>query len=172
MQGVFDACNRFLHFLLLQFFGKLFVHNKQEASEIIADYALSRIPLAVRSSLTDEQLRAIRKAMVQQSSADHHRVAVRFTLPLFFKKYYFAFFFGVDRRRGTVDKEKSRIEGALKLVQSVFVFVGLSVFFFGLGLTVLTGLYFLKNALGVDLFSDFHLSDLVAYFFNVIDPIK
>lgn len=148
------------------------MRTNQEASEIIADYTLSRIPPAVRSSLTDEQLRAIRKAVVQQSGSGNHRVAIRFTLPLFFRKYYFAFFFGRDRRRGTVDNEISRIENTPKLVKSIFIFGGLSIFFFGFGLSVLTGLYLLKNALGVDLFSDFHLSDLAAYFLTVIDPIR
>lgn len=149
-----------------------FVRNQREASEIIADYTVSRIPAAVRSSLTEEQLRAVRQAIVLQSGSGHHKVAIRFTLPLFFRKYYFAFFFGRDRRRITVDTEQSRIENTPQLVKSVLIFGGMSIFFFGLGLTVLTGLYLLKNALGIDLFSDFHLSDLAAYFLTVIDPIR
>ncbi len=148
------------------------MRTNQEASEIIADHTLSRLPSAVRSSLTNEQLCAIRKAMVQRSGAGRHSIAIRFTLPLFFRKYYFAFFFGRDRRRRTVDNEIHRTENTFKIFQSTLVFGGLSVFFFGLGLTLLTGLYLLKNALGIDIFPGFHLSDLAAYFLNVIDPVK
>lgn len=158
--------------LFAQLAACFFVRTHREASEIIADYTVSRIPAAVRSSLSEEQLNAVRKAIVQQSGPGHHKVDIRVTLPLFFRKYYFAFFFGRDRRRSTVNNEKSRIENTPRLVKSILIFGSMSIFFFGLGLTVLTCLYLLKNALGVDLIPGFHLSDLAVYFLTVIDPIR
>jgi hypothetical protein len=146
------------------------VQNNQEASEIIADYTLSRIPLEVRSSFTEEQLLAIRKALIQQSSSGRHRIAIRLTLPLFFRKYYFAFFFGRDRRRRTVDSENSRIQKTPKLIRNTIVISFLTIFTLGFVLAVLAALYLLKYALGIDIFPDSHLRDMAAHFLSVLEP--
>lgn len=146
------------------------MHTNQEASEIIADYTLSRIPAAVRSSLTDEQTRAIRKALMQQSTPDSSRFVLRFTLPLFFRKYYCAIFIGRDRRRGTLENEIYRIQNTPKFLKTVVVLSGVSIVLFGFGVTLLVGLYLLKNSLGIDIFPDLHLRDIGSDFLRAIDP--
>lgn len=148
------------------------MQNNQEASEIIADYTLSRIPPDVRASFTEEQLFAIRKALVQQSSSGRHRIAIRLTLPLFFRKYYFAFFFGRDRRRRTVDSENSRIQNTPKLIRNTVLFSFLTIFSLGFGLAVLMALYLIKFALGIDLFPESYLRDMVSHFLSALEPKK
>lgn len=162
-----------MHLICIYFFrhvSKQFVPTNQEASEIIADYTLSRIPAAVRSSLTNEQLDAIRKALVQQSTPDKNKFALRLTFPFFFRKYYFAVFFGRDRRKRTLENEFYRIQNVPKILKSIVVFGGMSLVFIGFGATLLVGLYLLKNALGIDIFPDAHLRDIGADFLRAIDP--
>ncbi len=148
------------------------MQNKQEASEIIADYTLSRIPLDVRSSFTEEQLLAIRTALIQQSSSGRHRIAIRLTLPLFFRKYYFAFFFGRDRRRGTVSSENARIQRTPKLIRNIVGISFLTVFTSGFILVILAFLYLIKYALGIDIFPDSHLRDMTIHFLSLLESKK
>ncbi len=148
------------------------MHLKQDASEISANYTLSRISADVRASLTPEQLSAIRKALIDQSSIDRRRFDLRFTIPLFFRTYYCVFLLGKDRRRSTYERETRRIEAMPKPIRS-FIFASIaSVVFFSYGLLILTALYLLKSALGIDLFAEFHLRDLMSFFLHTIDPVR
>ncbi|MEN9384690.1 MAG: hypothetical protein RL323_1833 [Pseudomonadota bacterium] len=144
----------------------------KEASEIFADYTLSRIPPDVRAGFAPEQIAEIRKALVAQTSMSGKVFDLRFTVPLFFRKYYFVLMVGRDRRRSTYEREHDRIEGTPKPIRSFLMATVASVVFFSFGLLVLTGLYMLKSALGIDIFPDFHLRDLVSGFVLGIDPVR
>ncbi|MDP2401218.1 MAG: hypothetical protein Q8M66_04500, partial [Actinomycetota bacterium] len=101
---------------------------------------------------------------------DKSKFALRLAFPFFFRKYYFAIFFGRDRRRSTLENEVYRIQNTPKILKTIAVFSGMSLVFVGFGVTLLVGLYLLKNALGIDIFPDTHLRDIGAAFLRAIDP--
>ncbi len=144
----------------------------QEASEIFAEYTLSRIPAEVRASFTSEQVAAFRRALVGQAQTRSKVFDLRFTVPLFFRKYYFVLQVGRDRRRSTNERERDRIGSTPQPVKVVLKLAAVSVLFFSFGLLMLTSLYMLKSALGIDIFPNFHLRDLVSNFILQIDPIR
>lgn len=148
------------------------MENKHEASEIIADFTLSRIPAEIRATFTEEQILAIRQAVIYQASSSRHTLAIRFTVPLFFRKYYVAFFFGRDRRRRTVESEKTRIEKTPKLVRNFAAVSFVTIFGFGIISVIFVTLYLLKYALGVDLFPETHLRDMIDLFMSGIESKK
>ena len=57
----------------------------------------SRVPLKVAQSFTDEQMSAIKQAFGAERW-DGHRVDLRGVVPLPFRRWYFAFVAGPDRR--------------------------------------------------------------------------
>ncbi len=116
---------------------------------------IARIPLQARQSLTTEQLAAIIRAVSASRPEAKHSINIRGTIPFYFKRYYYAFILGVDRRASTKAVElERRWRGAL---------TGGAVFFLvALGpavLVILLLLYVLKSAVGIDLFPDKHLLD-------------
>ncbi len=144
----------------------------KEASEIFAEYTLSRIPTDVRATFSPEQVAAFRKALVAQAQNRSNVFDLRFTIPLFFRKYYFVLQLGRDRRRSTDAREKDRIGNTPQPIKTALKASAVSLVFFGFGLLIFTALYLLKSALGIDIFPDFHLRDLVAEFVLWIDPVR
>jgi hypothetical protein len=131
--------------------------KKSDSAEIFADYTLSRLTPEVRDSLSDEQYNAIRDVLLANDSSKRHAIDIRFSLPLFFARYYLVVVAGRDRRRQTRIEELKRSHlGNLPLGASLsLVVITLTVtLFWGL---LIAALYLLKRELGIDLFSEFHL---------------
>lgn len=138
------------------------VSSKQNASsQMYADFTLSRIAPHVRRSLTDEQYKAIRSALVATEVEQKHSFDMRLSIPLYLRSYYFIVFAGRDRRRSTLELERRVALRYPKILrQAVLLMATASAI-----LTVLFGmfivLYLVKSSLGVDLFKDIHLYDIV-----------
>ncbi len=132
-------------------------------SDNIAKKLLEHVPPHLRDTFTDEQLEAIRDAAADAYEPPRHMIDFRTVIPLYFTRLYLVFLLGKDRRHSEQLGEAylDRRRKAYKTGRIAFAIV-----FFGplvlmlLGL-VLVGLYALKTSLGIDLFSDFHATDLL-----------
>jgi hypothetical protein len=120
------------------------------------DNIVRRIDARVRDSLTPAQLEAIIQAIETQDPQDHV-VHVRWTIPLFLSRFYAVFVICRDRRASTQRAEATRGKrmswtGGLLFVALVGLPFFLLLFFF---------LYLLKLMLGLDVFPEFHLWDIL-----------
>lgn len=136
--------------------------NTGGASEIFAEYTLSRIPHKVRASLDKTQLDAIRAALIAQDNATRHKIDVRIRIPLFFRAYYFLILGGRDRRRFVISLEHSRLGRLPKSLQRSFYFLATSTMLVGVLGGLFIALYLIKSFLGFDFFEG-HLSDLIGF---------
>jgi len=134
--------------------------KKQTPLDPFSENIIANIPLDVRSSFNQEQLQAIREALATAHDRSRHIIDIRFSIPLYFVKYYIVFLYGKDLRRDTRRillerrKESSLAAG----------FTVMFVLFINLLLIMLVimflAIYFLKSALGIDIFPDSHLMDI------------
>lgn len=124
-----------------------------------ASSILGRMEPDVRASLDEAQERAIVEALMPRGGRGAHWIDVRRVVPLYFASYYFVFQFGRDRRLGRRRIEyRRRLRAILVGNVAFFIFAVSPLIVFAL-----VGLYFLKAALGIDLFSDFHLPALLGF---------
>ncbi len=136
--------------------------GQRASSETFADFTLSRVPQDIRDSLTDTQYGAIRSALIAKDERACHRIDIRLRVPLFLRSYYLVLFAGRDRRASAYRLEKSRLSNiprplrsAIHSLLSLVVLLVVVSFVFIL-------LYKIKNLVGINMFSDFHLSDLLS----------
>lgn len=112
----------------------------------------------VRASFTPTQVHAIETAIRANKPFQKHPVDVRGVVPLFFARFYFVFLMGRDRRQKVKRKEASRRKesAVTSAVISVYILCGLV-------LPVIAGLlYLLKSFVGVDLFPEEHLGEMLS----------
>jgi len=148
------------------------ISRLQESREIFADFTMSRIDSDVRESLTDKQMLSIRHALIAQSEWAKHKVDVRFTLPLFFAKYYFILLSGRDRRKKTRLKEVTRSHKGNFTIGFFITLLMFSVISALFWLFLIIILYWLKVELGIDVFPNFHISDFLSVIMNVDEVSK
>lgn len=118
---------------------------------------LARMEPHARASLDESQEHAIVEALVARDERGAHWIDVRRVLPLYFANFYFVIQLGRDRRMG-----RRRVEYGRRLRASFAGNVAFFVFAVSpLIMLALIGLYFLKVALSIDLFQDFHLPNLL-----------
>jgi hypothetical protein len=137
--------------------------GERASSETFADYTLSRVPRVIRESLTDEQYQAIRTSLIARDTDSRHSIDIRLTIPLFFRNYYFIFFAGRDRRASRYILENERwalIPSPIRMGLRYMVSFAVSLVMLGLAFTAA---YKLKQLMGIDLFPNFHLSDLLPF---------
>lgn len=136
--------------------------GRKTSSAIFADFTMSRVPQEVRSSLTDEQYNAIHAALVAQNDYSRHQVDIRLRIPFFFRHYYIVFFAGRDRRATTYRLEYIRLTQVPKPVQRIFYLL-VSFSLIAAFVTMIFAIaYKLKSLMGIDIFPEFHLNDLLS----------
>lgn len=137
------------------------MYNRDSSARIFADFTLSRIPADVRASFTEEQKLAIQRALVAQGKMNQHQLDVRVTVPLFFRRYYFVLLGGRDQRHSSLVVEKYRLQRLPKRTLR-FVFLVFATLVTLAGFALIGGvLYIAKSMLGIDIFTDFHLGDVL-----------
>lgn len=136
------------------------MQKHKEASEVFADYTLSRIPIEIRATFSHEQVMAIRNALIMQAPTRGNVLDLRFIVPLFFRKYYVLIKIGRDRRKITYHQERLRIAGIPKPIRTLFMATALLMIFLVFGIFLFVSLYMFKSLLGIDIFPNFHLLDL------------
>ena len=135
----------------------------KDSSEIFADFTISRIEHSVRINMTAQQLNAIRAALVANDRFSQHSFDLRGSVSLFFARYYFVILGGRDRRRKTRLEELRRVHKGNIPIGVWLSFVTISLLVTILWLFIFGALYLLKRELGIDLFSNIHLPDLLSY---------
>lgn len=110
---------------------------------------IEALPGHIRSSLTSEQLEALSFASRPQASP--HLVNVRVSIPLLWRRYYFACFIGRERRSLSRLVREGQV-GAFPTSTAMLVLLSLLVGAATMGLLAL--LYLAKSVLGIDLFDD------------------
>jgi hypothetical protein len=143
-------------------------HKTSESSKIYADFTLSRINPKVKSTLTQEQLTELRRALIAQSESSKHTIDLRFTVNLLFSRYYFVVLGGKDRRRRTMEnnqvrKEKAK-EKALTAVMTTLIVIAMIYFF----TSTVKFLYQVKRDMGIDFFEHLHAEDVIK---KIIDTV-
>jgi hypothetical protein len=134
--------------------------GQRTSSETFADFTLSRVPQEIRDSLTDVQYGAIRSALIAKDEQARHRIDIRLRIPLFLRSYYLVLFAGRDRRASAYrleDSRRTRIPIPLRTTIHYLLSLGVLLAVFSVVFMVL---YKVKNLMGINIFSDFHLSDL------------
>ncbi|MFK5894063.1 MAG: 3-phosphoshikimate 1-carboxyvinyltransferase [Pseudomonadota bacterium] len=108
---------------------------------------LARMPNdEIKDSFSNEQLESLKIAMGARDWKTH-TIDIRFTLPIFGKRYYFVLIAGKSIR-------SSRLQRAiLRKTEILFIALIFSVIF----MFALLIIYLVKSALGINLFSDFSL---------------
>ena len=137
------------------------------SAEIFASFTMSKIDPKVRSSLSEEQQKAIWEALIASEKSNKHSIDVRGSFSLYLAHYYFVFFAGRDRRKSTHLVELVRNSKGNK--QASFLFTGIGIIFIGL-IVLIVGFmtaYYLKSEMGIDIFPGKHLGDFVKEFFEL-----
>lgn len=136
------------------------------ASEIYASYTLNKIDPDVLATMSEEQIAAIKAALLASEKGSRHKIDIRFSIPLYFARYYVAFFAGRDRRRSTYLAELYKQQQGNK--QASRIFIWFFMILIGIGFAVFIGLYnyYAKSESGIDIFSNLHLSDVISNIFK------
>ncbi|WP_075187216.1 hypothetical protein [Teredinibacter haidensis] len=126
-------------------------------TDAYTQHVMGAIDPEVFKTLNLVQLQGIRAAICANAPFRKHPVDIRGTLPLYFLTYYFVFLMGKDRRSATRERERLRLRYMKGLGAFAFVYTFIAA---AIPLLFLV-LYLLKSLLGIDIFSDQHLSDLL-----------
>ncbi|MFM2051014.1 MAG: hypothetical protein RL682_1505 [Pseudomonadota bacterium] len=131
---------------------------------IQAEFLLSRIPAHIRDSLPPEHRQEVLNAFLRMALERNSPIKFEAVFPFFFRRYYMAIWLGRDRRKSTVATERTRRELVPRPIRTFFYLSVLWVVLVCFGLLALTGLYWFKSFLGIDIFPDHHLRDFVEMF--------
>ena len=115
---------------------------------------LKKISPAIRKTLTYEQKQEFIKVLDRMNvpAKKHHPVDLRFTF-WFIKRWYIVFMAGLDLRDEKRDRGYNIFKkSAIVLIRMLFYSIILLIIFLGL--------YLLKSAFGINIFSDFHLMSI------------
>ena len=126
-----------------------------------AHYYILRMDPTIAGTFTPEQRNEILATLNSAMRRPAKKIVeLRFTLPVFFSRYFFVVFVGRDRRhvsRTSVLGTSVRVANALfVLMMAMFITSFLIVVIFLI-------LYFAKCALGIDIIKNWHLFDLFGF---------
>lgn len=129
----------------------------RDSLDPFTSHLIDRIDPKVRDSLTPNQFSAIIEAVRASRPMSGHPVDIRGVIPLFFARFYFVFLMGRDRRSASRRVERKRLTAVSLFAWTMFLLVVASPFI----VIVMLLLYYLKSSLGIDLFPESHLSDVL-----------
>jgi len=139
----------------------------QNASgRIFAAFTIDKIDKKILATMSEEQINAVRDALIAAESDQKHSIDLRLSIPLYFARFYLILIGGRDRRRRTVLAESLRHSTGNSTAGRVFSVLGL-LGILGIGAIIAGfGLYWFKTELGIDLNPDQHLQDILLGFFD------
>ncbi len=140
-------------------------YKRKAKLDAYSNHIINRIPTEIQRTFTSEQKEAIQKAIRSGIEPKEHAIDLRGVIPLFYKKYYFVFHFGRDTRSVTQENEEERRKIAKHFANTLFIIFALS----PLLLLLFLALYFIKSALGINIFPNLHLSDIFDMIWNRMD---
>lgn len=136
----------------------------KEGSEIYSEFTLSRIKKALHSEpLSDRQVTLLRQILNEGSQLGSHSVDLRLSIPLGYASFYLCLFAGRDRRLSSLKLYGLRWSRSVSTVRRYLLLTGIASLSCVVALVLFVGLYKVKQAIGVDIFPDFHLKDLIPW---------
>ncbi|MBV8043666.1 hypothetical protein [Pluralibacter sp.] len=134
--------------------------SKSTAERVVERFYAS-LDQEVETSLTPEQKRGIEQALVHTNLATRHWLDFRHSFPFLHRRYFVVFLFGRDLRK--VSREST-------LLGRIFTTLMITLGVLFCLLSVLLALYMLKSALGIDIFTNFHVG-IWTWFMNLHDTM-
>lgn len=125
--------------------------------DVYTEHVMSNIDPAVFSSLNLLQIQAVEIAVSSSAPFRRHGVDLRGTLRLYFAQFYFVILMGRDRRIDISNREAGRRYQAGVVSAFIMLYTLICIAL----PVVLLLLYGIKSWLGIDLFPDQHLSDIL-----------
>lgn len=136
----------------------------KEGSEIFCEYTLNRLNRALKSEpLSDRQITLIRCALTEDGKFERHPVDLRLSIPLGYLSFYLCLFAGRDRRRSSLRLYGLRWNRSLASLRRNCFLAITTALSFGFAVLLFAGLYKVKKAMGIDIFPNFHLTDLASW---------
>ena len=132
-------------------------------ADVYTENVLAALPPDLRRTLNRKQLGSLRQALSRVNAQSRHVIDMRFSIPLFFARYYFILVLGRDKRNSIQRLlMERRVEGSR--VATVGIIVLIAVFLL-LGLVTASALilYIIKSHLGIDIFPNKHLLDFISF---------
>jgi hypothetical protein len=120
----------------------------KSTAELVIERFYASLDQEVETSLTPEQKRGIEQALIHTNLATRHRFDFRHSFPFLHRRYFVVFLFGRDLRK--VSREST-------LVGRIFTTLIITFAVLFCLLSVMLALYMLKSALGIDVFTNFHV---------------
>jgi len=129
--------------------------------DAFTDNIIRDIPENVREQFTDEQTEALLKVLLKQHAQARHIIDARFTIPLYFTRYYVVLLLGKDRRTHVGKTMVERRDKGGLFTRIAFTSLLVINGSFMLLLLGLLSAYVIKFTLGINIFPDKHLWDFI-----------
>lgn len=140
---------------------RVFSKKEHTSATVYADCTMSKIDAVIRSGMTDEQLNAVREALVALRKEERHQIDIRIGIPLYFARYYLVIFGGRDRTSSTYALERARTRGGKNNFVNILLFLLFTILVTAVWIGVFIVVYWVKQDMGIDIFPDFHLPDFL-----------
>lgn len=138
-----------------------FKARRNISADVFAAFTINQIDPTILEGMTQEQVQAIRDALIAQRRDQQHSLDLRLSIPLYFRRYYLVIVGGRDKRLGTLITERARQQSGVRFMgmsaMSVVLMVATALLLIGAFLTA----YWVKSEMGIDIFPDRHLKDVV-----------
>ena len=134
---------------------------RREFNDPFVNNVMSNMTEEMQASFTDKQAEALVTALSKAYNKTNHYVDLRFSIHLFFARYYVVLLMVKDHRERIRNlvlarRKQARVTTTTLLIGTLIV----NVFIVMLVLAFCT-LYFIKYCVGIDIFSEKHLLDFL-----------
>jgi len=102
-------------------------------------------------------------ALSKVHDSSGHVVDIRGTVSLYWARYYYVFLVGRDRRKHVTEVLVDRRRGSRHSFQVLMLAILFSLVLVGLITFLLIIAYILKSAMGIDIYPDQHLMDILSF---------
>ena len=125
------------------------------------DY-LSSLDPRIAESFTEEQLKAVKHLLKRAITKPSPKlVDLRFTVDLVFSRFYIVLFVGKDRRTQKRFYFQNKLVRMGNSIAAVILLIGVNLV---ISASLILVAYLIKSAIGVDIFANQHISDVLKMF--------
>ena len=123
------------------------------------NYYLSSLEPQIAESFTEEQLRAVKHLLKRAIPKPSPKlVDLRFTVDLVFSRFYIVLFVGKDRRSQKRFYFQNKFVQVGNSIAAIILLIGVNLV---ISASLILVAYLIKSAIGVDIFANQHLSDVL-----------
>ena len=121
------------------------------------DY-LSSLDPQIAESFTEEQLKAVKHLLKATPKPSPKLVDLRFTVDLVFSRFYIVLFVGKDRRSQKRFYFQNKFVRVGNSIAAIILLIGVNLV---ISASLILVAYLIKSAIGVDIFADQHITDVL-----------